>query len=304
MATNLSQNVASNTPQAPMQPYGLIGQLSSGPAGVLYSLANQLIAIYNRLQELYNQMTQAETLVQRDTITAGAKAQMSAASSQAWSIGCQAFGAFASAGITAFTSYTAQKGNKASMEKLGVQEKELAPLKSLDDLKKTGPNLNVGEEGLESAHVATQRASDFTNQRNYHFEETGDAKVIEQRNQDAINTMNADEYKLFKTNLAKEIESKTSEINTTQSKIQAHQSTWQTYGQIASSLTNTGSQAGQAGFTYAAENARASQQVANGITQMASSSADNTRGNIGQYYAKVSDVIAAARQGAQAYAQT
>lgn len=314
---NGQNNVAVQAPPPPPA-YGSMDQVNSGPAGLLYTLANDLIKIYNQLQKLYNEITVAETNVQATTITAGADAQRAASQNQAFSIAFEAAGAFAGAAITLGTSIAEGKSNLENSNAMKPQEEELNRLNDLDKL--TPLQTDVVVAGGSETHppaVPPPVDSDVLDRANSLRMDPAylsaddrqllqsDYEQLKEKNQEAVNAMQGPkEYETFKSNLQERISAKEKAVNTIQSRIQSTQSSFQQTGSIASNLINAGTSGGKAYFTNKSGQMEAVKQVNDGVTRLASGTADTTRQGIAQDYAKVSDVIASARAGAQAYAQT
>lgn len=304
METNTTQNNASNPTQGPQSSYGGMDQVCSGSAGMLYSLSNQLIMTYNDLQDLYGKVATAETNVQELTIKAAATAQRDAAYQQSLTIIGQAVESGIGAAITIVTTAAEKFGSGGSNEmtkQMSDLENEKAPLTKLDGMKKgvTPANRMIGDSSNSGTDVTT-RMNDLK-RGDYNYTGNENADTI---NQHAINQMSPDDFTAFKKGLKEELSTKETNINTLQSRLQSRQQTINTYGQLLTGAANGGLKGWESVTTAAAGNAQATVQVANGVQQMANSTADSSRGSIGQEYAKVSDAIAAARQGAQAYAQT
>jgi len=304
MTINTTPNTPSSSPSSP-QPYGSMNQVNSGPAGELYTLSNELIAIYNQLEQLYNEMTVAETKVQSTTITAAADAQRASATAQAWSYGCQAAGSFASAGATLGTTIATFKANSELTTKLLDQDNKLKNLKGINNLKAPPPPGVTVSDSVAKPNAEQPRANDLKN-GTYKFDDDSGLTPdqVATSNQSAINTMKPDEYKTFKSNLQKNIQTAQEAATKTQQTMTYTQTSYSQYGDLAKGGLSGLAQGGQATATYKSEVDKAAQQVESGVQSMASGTAETTRQNNGQMYAKVSDAIAAAKQGAQAYAQT
>jgi len=301
MQANTTQNNASNPTQGSQPSYGGMDQVCSGPAGMLYSLSNQLIMVYNELQDLYGKVAIAETDVQQSTIKAGAASQRSAAALQAWTTGAQAAEAIVGAVVSGATNYLETGENKTIDDEMTGLEADVQPLKDLDALTRNPvpPGRTIGDANFTPQSVAT-RETELKNGQ-YQYTGQGNATTI---NQHAIDGMSDQDFAQFKKELDTKITDKEKRINTLQSRRLATQQKFNSYGQIVSQGANTLLKGTEAGLTGAAGAYQAQMQVANGVQGMANSTADAARGSIGQDYAKVSDVIASARQGAQAYAQT
>ena len=296
--------LTSDQAQAPNPPYnGSMDQVSSGPAGILYTLSNDLIAIYNEVEELYNEMTIAEVNVQKNTIKAGADAQRTTATNQMLGYIAQGVGSLASAGITAGTTIMEGKGMKEDNAILSKQQGELNSLKNLNGIERI-PNQAVGPGG--DRPDLSLRAKNMMNGDKYEFpDDAGDqAPTVEAQNKNAIGEFSDTEYATYKTNLAEKISAQEKAINTTQLRINSRTTSTQMTSQMYTAGAQTLTQGAQATTAYYSGKYEAVKQVTSGVTQMASSTADNTRSQIGQFYSKVDQTIANARQGAQTYAQT
>lgn len=303
MQTNTTQNNASNPTQGSLPSYGGMDQVCSGPAGMLYSLSNQLITIYNDLQTLYGKVAVAETNVQQSTITASAIAQRDAANQQSFTIVGQAIESGIGAAVSIGTMVGENLVTKGIDDQIGNAEGKLSPLKELESLEPGAPIAAhmIGDPGILPATSIATRTTALKN-GTYDFGET--PQVAKINNQKAIDQMTPQEFTDFKKALNTKISAGESNVNTLQSRRTYVQNRANTFGQMTTGAVNGSLKGWESVTTAAAGNAQAQVQVANGVQGMANSTADAARGSIGQDYAKVSDVIAAARQGAQAYAQT
>jgi hypothetical protein len=307
---NLTQNTVADSVKAlPQSPSGGMNQVSSGPAGLLYSLSNELIMIYNELQDLYGKVAMAETSVQQSTIIANAASQRQAAVLRAVAIGCQAGEAIAGAAVTGITGYkTAQKNSALDTEMAAIEDK-LAPLKALDGIEKTAADAQGARRfgqgvGPQQVDEVAPRMNDLLDRRYDYSGTRTDAAELRDLDQHAINAMNPDQYRGYKDRLGAEINTHEKRLNTKQSTRLENQQTFKQYGDIFSQGANIALKSAETTTTTLAGKEDANIQVANGVQSMANSTADSARGSIGQNYAKISDAIAAARQGANAYAQT
>ena len=310
---NLRQNTVTDAPKVSQPTSGGMDQVSSGPAGLLYSLSNELILIYNELQDLYGKVAIAETTVQASTITANAASQKQAAVLQAATIGCQAGEAFAGAVVTGATGYFETKKNSAIDTDITAIQNKLEELKALDGMDKKATDLQgarVFGQGAVGGQVdeVAPRMNDLLN-RHYEYRATAngparDAAQIKQLDQHAINAMSDDQYSQYKSKLGDEIGIYEKRLNTKNSERLHNQQTYTQNAQLYTQGANIAFKGAEAYTTARGGKEQANIQVTNGVQQMANSTADSARGSIGQNYAKVSDAIAAARQGANAYAQT
>lgn len=301
---SIQTNKTENNSYGSQSGFGGMDQVSSGPAGLLYSLSNQLIKVYNELQDLYGKVAVAETSVQQETINAGAAAQIDAAEQQKYGMFAQAAEALAGAAITGITTGVDSYKSSDIYKEMGEAEAEKAPLEKLDELQKgTDPASHLIGNPPPNAVPAdiTARVNELKN-GNYAYNVNNPHDMV--KNQRAINQMSPDEFAQFKKDLDNKIMDKDKRVNTLQTRRQTQQTSYNTYSQIATQMANTVGKGVESSTTAKAGQAQALQQTSSGVQQMAGSTADSSRGSIGQDYAKVSDAIAAARQGAQAYAQT
>ncbi len=301
-------NNAISTPPAATSSQGFssMNQLDSGPAALLYTLANKLIQVYNQLQESYNEMTKAEVSVQQSTIAASAQEQRSTASAEAAGYWCQMGATLASAAVTAVSAFMEGKNNVENNVKLAAQDAQLGKLNALEKIEPKAPNIIVEEE--ETAALPTSPAQTRAlAMKNGKFEFADDATLtadqIAAKNQEAIDAMKPKQYERYRNNLQSKIEAQERAKNTTTLNLNRNQTDYQQKTQIANNIFNTAAQGGQALSKNLSGEHQAGQQVASGVTSMASSTADNTRGEINKYD-KAGDLYASARQGAQAYANT
>lgn len=302
MTSHIIASPAESSPSNVGAPaYGNMNQVSSGPAGILYTLANQLMVVYNELQTLNSEMTVAETNVQSKTIKAAADAQITAAANQAWSIGCQAIGSLASAGASAFSLIGENMKNSSLTDELGKEQPKLDNLNKLQEVTRApAPNNPVVAE--QEADLPPTSARSRAEQLLQDCESAPGTSAED--NRAAYESMTDDERIQFKKDLQERITAQEKVINTLQTKINYNQTTINTASQLISGVTNTASQAGQAVCTWQSGAAQAAKEVSNGVSQMAGGTAESTRSQIAKYYDMVASIIAAARSGAQAYAQT
>ena len=136
--TNASSADSTIDPANPSFPSYADGmsKMSSGPAAILYTQMNKLIALLNEVQSKYLEMTKLETDVQSKTLASGAKAQRTAAKKQADGIIKDAVGTIVGGACT-----LAATGVGFGMEKVGdaasklkASEAELMNAKNLDKL--------------------------------------------------------------------------------------------------------------------------------------------------------------------------
>jgi hypothetical protein len=288
-----------------------MNQVSSGPAGLLYSLSNELIMIYNELQDLYGKVAVAETSVQQSTIIANAASQKQAAVLRAVVIGCQAGEALAGAAVTGITGYKTAKENSAIDTDMDAIEDKLAPLKALDGMDKMdiegARTFGQGVNRQAQPGEVNARMDDLLDRR-YDYRANGnnpprtDAAEIKELDQQAVNAMNPDQYRQYKDRLGSEIKMHEERLNNKQSTRLQNQTTFKQYGDIFSQGAGVALKGVETTTTTLAGAQDANIQVTNGVQSMANSTADSARGSIGQNYAKISDAIAAAKQGANAYA--
>ena len=299
-----------NAPQAHQQPYGSMGQVGSGPAAELYTLANQLMALYNEMEALYNEMTQLEVNTQSQTLQASAQAQRDAAKWQALAIGAQAAGTLLGAVATGATMHMENTQNKDNIDNLNKEQPKLDSLNNLEKSTRIATNnptsgnaLPDDQPPVAEDQPARIRARQLL-QRNYEPAPGLDEKGVQADYNKAYNAMSVKERIQFRNNLHDDINGQEKVVNTAMSKIQTTQTTIQQKSQLLNAGANLIGQAGQATFTGIQGNSQAGQQIASGVSQMASGTAETTRQNIGKFYDMCASLISAARQGAQAYAQT
>ncbi len=308
MDTNSIQNTAPTSPQAPQQSNGgSMTQMSSGPAGILYTISNELTTIYNQLQASYDEMTKAEAKVQQKTIDTAATAQVAAATKQAYGILSEAIGAGIGA-IMTIGGFAAKYVGTGGLLDLNKQvEKQNSTLQTLGETKKLLPpqgNLIVADATRDP--VATNLRAN--NMKQGIYAEPGDehlpADQLQRQRQDAVNTMSAEEHSNMMKDINKKIPRAEKELNNLYTRMQYKEQNIDQIINLGNSAVTAGSKGANAAFTAQAGQAQATQQVANGVTQMASGTGEATRQNIAANYNKVSEAINSASQGAKAYAQT
>ncbi|MBS0605011.1 MAG: hypothetical protein JSS60_08285 [Verrucomicrobia bacterium] len=295
------------------QPYGSgMTQVDSGPAALLYDLSNELIEIYSEVQALYNEMTQLETNVQKTSINAGADAQVGAAKDQAFAIGSQAFGSFlggaVAIGQAGMTSYT----NTEATTQLGTEEGNLTQLNTLSKTSQAvangNPDVIVSDENTTPTDSAVEaRALELQNgtYKSTNPQSAANAEYSKNLDQAALQKLQQNGgLDDFRSDLQDSIANQSRTVNNLQTQIQLNQTKWNTYGQIGTGVANGVTQSFQAGFTAASGTQQACQQISQGNQSLANGTAESTRQGIGKYYDQIASVIASARQGAQAYAQT
>lgn len=307
MATNAIQNTAPTSSQAPQQSGNLLNQMSSGPAGILYTLSNELTAIYNQLQASYDEMTKAEAKVQQNTIDTAATAQIAAAHKQAMGIWSQAVGSGIGALLTIGGFGAKYFGNGGLSDLNGQVEEQNTTLQSMTETKKLLPpqrNLVVADAERDQAAVNLRANNMKEGIYTQLGDETKTPEELERLRQDAVNTMSVDEHNNMIKDLDKKIPRAEKKLNELYTRMQYSEQKIDQYVTLANSGVNSISQGFNAVYTGQAGEASATQQVASGMTQMASSTGEATRQNIASNYSKVSEAINAASQGAKAYAQT
>ncbi len=278
-------------------------QIGGGPAGILYTLSNELTVIYNQLQSLYNSMTIAETKVQETTINAGAKAQVADAHFQMVGLiiqGLTSFGGSIAGGIASYRAAASEGEN----EKINTNENTI---KNLTDVSNKVPpqalqDVSVGDNPIEEDNDPRKAA--MLN-GSYTFEESAAAHPKEmEKNIVAMSKMNDTELGQLRASLERKMAIHEDALNTVTNQINTRQSRFQSFGQMATSGINALGQGGQASTTLLSGEAKAAQQVDGSTTQMVSSTVQDTKQNIAQFYAKIAELISAARQGSNTYAQT
>ncbi len=286
---------------APPPAYGSMDQVSSGPAALLYTLSNELISIYNEMQASYCDMTTKEAEVQENTINTAAEAQRQQAEYQAWGIACQAFGAAISAGSSIFSVVAESRTNKQDTDLAGTQKADLDKMDKLQAVTR----------GVAPAQRVTGPATDdedpYIDARKKQLldDPTVPSKATDAENGAAYAAMDEKEQLRFKQDLQEKITAKEKALNTTQSRINHRQTQIQTWGQLITGTGNALGQGGQAVYTGLAGQQQAAQQLTSSVTQMANSTAETTKQNLGKYYDTAIQASNAAKEAARAsYAQT
>ncbi len=311
----MQQSMNPNSVTASQQPptgsppsSGSMFQIGGGPAGTLYTLSNEMIRIYNELEELYKQITLAENSVQRDTINAAADGQRSAGQQQANALWAQAAGSIASAGISIGMAASEFVGNRENSLKLGTEDAELSKLNELKGLTPPNKGIVMGDGAPQDRLVSlSPRGRALIDEDNESLS-TADAgktpEQIKQANQNAVSTMNSKEYKAYQDQLQEKITAQEKKVNTTQTQINYNLTKWNLYKDLANGGANAVSQGVQANYTSKGGQAQAANQVASGVSQMADKTSSNALQQNGAAAQAVTSAIQAAAKGSEAYANT
>lgn len=308
MDTNTIQNTAPASSQATQQSgNSLMNQMSSGPAGILYTLSNELTSIYNQLEASYNEMTKAEAKVEQSTIDTASTAQVAAATKQAYGIVSEAVGAGIGAVMTIggfVAKYSGTGGLNDLNNKVEAQNSTLKKLGEIKSLKAPPREITIGDNAKKEQEI-NARAE---NMKKGIFTQQGDEKLtpkqLQQERQSAVNKMSEGDYNAMIKDNDKNISDADKALNKLYTQMQYKEQNIDQIINLGNSGVTAGSKGANAAFTYQAGEAQATQQVASGVTQMATSTGEATRQNIAANYNKVSEAINSASQGAKAYAQT
>lgn len=297
-----------------------MNQVGSGPAALLYTLSNKLISIYSNLEELYDKMTQLEVSTQNATMQAGYNAQKASAAQQSYGILAQ-FGGTLFSGVMSLGQYVGTNlASSSATQELSTENSTLSTMKSISEplaTAKKGPEVVVGAQPFVADQDAMDRASELESgqwkTKIAGYENADQLKDLDLRacrylNGDAEKTENGVVRSTKLTNLEKKlseaIASQSNIVNAKQTELSMIQTRYGNFGQMGTAAGNAASQGAQAHFTQEQGMQQASQQISQGIQSMAASQAETTRQGIGSYYNQIASLIAAARQGSQAYAQT
>lgn len=315
-ASSASPAVITNQ-SSPQDPYnGGLYQVSGGPAALLYTLSNELIVIYEELQQLYSEISKEETSTQAQTINAGATAQEAATKHQAYAIGCDAAGSLIGGFISVGTTVLTAKLNGAQTKNLTAADSKMTQLKSLDSAiqevklnnsngvlknypNQENPNTVIRSNELKAGKLNSTSLQNLTPKELQNVNEEAYVRLAQERTPTGRSVQEDIAEKL-----RGEIASQSREINDIHSHIQTKTTTYQGYSQLANGLATGTAQCLKADQTTKSGSSQAAQQISSGVSQMANTTAETTKQNFSKYYDSVSGVIAAARQGAQAYAQT
>jgi hypothetical protein len=276
-----------------------MNQLDSGPAALLYSVMATLIQINNELQQIYQQMAVAQVNVQSTTISAAQESTIGAAKDQAWGLGMQALNSAVGAISSLVQSVGDVAGTKELQDQAQTAQKELDSLNTFSNrIKSPQYPAEFGDNVAEGAENMTDNAKELA---------AGNFKniALTTGKQEDIESMPPKDYLSFKQQLQSNIETLTKSVNTSWTQIQQKQQSIQQIASLVQNGVNTGLTGAQATFTGSQGQKQAAAQVTQSVTQMAGTTADTSRGQIGQFFSKVADLIAATKQAVQSsYAQT
>lgn len=300
-----------------------MGQISSGPAALLYSLANQMIALYNDVQADYGNMTKTEIAVQSASISSGAKAQIAAATSQMWEKITGAIGAGVGAACSLAPAISMNFGAmKDTQIKLSQSEARLDKLNTLgkqaSDQGTTAINQNRGGgprvmsfEQPGAAPEVTGRANAFR-QGNFERDPTTNTPYDEATNNRALE--NLANWKKpgggtvlddVRVDLRRQISDESTIANSHTTTLQKDLTKATLWKDMASGVVNAGSQGIQAHFTSQAAGHSAVQQQAEGTSRLAASMEGTTGQKLGETGSFARQLTDAARSGSQqSYANT
>ncbi len=293
---NLSPAHQAQKKAAEQQYYGLMNQMNNGPAGVLYSLADKLIQIYLQLQRIENVMNNDETIVQGTTITVGADEQRSDANWTFASAIAQAGGSAASfmitLGVTAGNIVKAKPINaeygkaKTGLDTYTKMNDELQPPKVQD--------IKLSDDPIENGNGLSETARRMTNGV---FEDEAGKPLTKEQMDDEIETMNRKQYDQFKAKLKDAIATKQSAVESASSNLQSMQQRLSFVKELGNSASQSISQGFQGKFASNAGQAKAGGQVANAVSGMAGSTANNAAQGIDQAQSKVGSALENAKAG-------
>lgn len=296
-----------NSATAPQSFYGnSMTQIGGGPAGMLYSLSNEMIKIYNQLQALYKEISLAENAVQKDTITAAADGQRAAAQQQANALYAQAAGAFAGGLVSVGGAATEYFGNRANNAELSVQNTELNRLNELNAMK--GPNndaiIGPRRDSVDPLSVRRDALLNNDTEALANCNANMEAADIKSANEAAIKTMSPEEFKPFKQDLQKKVLAKEKTVNTAQNAVNSNIMRWNLYKDMVNSGANATSQGVQGYYTTKGGEHQATQQVASAVKDMGASVSNNAMQQNAAAAQESNSAIATAKAGATAYANT
>lgn len=288
--------------------------IGGGPAALLYIIADAQIKIYNQLQDLYKKVALQETLVQKDTITAGAKAQRDAGALQAWNIGFQAGEAFAGVAVTGIAAAYEKVSGEGMAKNLKPLEEKMGSLEQLSTHCKGPADLARLPAQIREA---PQAASDLTEKVNrlkagaYNDSVEQDINTIHELKHSIETGRNPLETMRDKADLAAiegKLGDRMADVNTRKNTIatnyEKERAMRSQLSSIATSMTGGGFKGGEAYFTAEAAQQQAFKDIDAGVQAMAA----GVGGSAGQAQAgafdKVTRAIDAAKQGAATYPTT
>jgi len=300
MPSNINTTPANN-PNVPggdvsTSPYfGNLSQVSAGPAGILYALANQLLDLYNKIQAEYNQMVIAQNSAAKSMIIAGADAQRQAGVDQKWATMGQAIASSGQGVGTVASTMIEQRSNPYNSQ-LQTEDGNLTTLQKLETLENRPVNINVSSRNpatnIDPAQHAQRLLDDPLSQG------------TDEENQAGYNHMTAQQQKDFKAQLANKIEGTEKRINTISNRSERIGRQAQMTGNLLSGSIGAGGSSLQAFKSSSAAQSNAAQQVAQALSQQTTSAAETAKQQLSNLGGRTGQVIDAAKQGAQAYAQT
>lgn len=294
MASSLAINT---TDSSPVPAGNVMSQISAGPEGLLYTLANQIMAIINQLQSVYNSITQEETTVQSKLIQTSADSQRQAASQQALATACEAVGGLATAGVTFFTMYKDNQSNKVEGPKLDAANAELDKLKAFQEkIQPIASKTPTSEwEEVDKTKAMDEVKSPAASRKAEMLR--GDYDLTKPNSKEAIESMTSQERARFDQGLQDKISDQVKNVNTIQTRISASQTSNNLLSQAAQGAFTLLTKGGQAIFTSNAGQATAAQQISSGVAQMSGGTADSARQQLAGYGNKAESLIQTAKAG-------
>jgi hypothetical protein len=295
LETNLSTSSSSSA--VPSTSDHSMLQIGGGPAGVLYSLANELIQIYNDLQVISREIAILQTSVQKETVNAGADAQREAAYAQKYALFCNVAEALSSAVVTGGTQALSLSKTKTLTDDMRKLEQQVAPLKTLDEAASRLRNpaeILIGQptQANVDAQVRNFSQGNFSDVSRY---SPADNEAAIRHLQTRPNTQ---DYDNFRKHLSDEIKRYDTPINSKASELQTESTKYNTIGTAVTSVTSAAAKGVEAyNFTAKAGEEQAAMQVAQTIQGMADNAQKTASGNLGQQYSKVSEALQTARSG-------
>jgi hypothetical protein len=306
--TVLSPGSAASTPPSNESMFTIGG----GQAGLLYALSDDIIRILNKLQHVAAELANKQTEVERLTIRTGADATRNTASQQSLATWMQAGASLLAGASSLVATAAAPLATHSINDEIKQVEKGATPLK---DLKESALNPPMAQDATITAiktdkpAALNQRIEELKNGNyvapgaptNPTRQQKADADALDKA---AILSLKDDpkSYQKFRDKLDSKIEAKDKESSSLYSQISEKKQDINLYKDIVTNGGGSCFKGAESTMTSDSGKSNAASQTASAIERMADSSANAARGNLNQDFAKVSETISAARQGAQAYA--
>jgi hypothetical protein len=292
----------------PSQSGNCMNQICAGPAALLYTLMNEILSVYNKIQSLAMRLSVAQGKVQLAATFASANFTKASAQSQANQLYTQGAQAFVNAGVNGINLGAQVLGaNRGKMNEYKENNEVVSQQKTLLGMKPGSLGSGGVGEGERAPFIGPkteEQTKMITDTRDKLLETQGAERGRSTaQDQDAIDAMSNDQRAKFQADLKDSIKSKEARMNDISNEIQKNNTERQTFVTLAEGITTGTSNVVQGGFAVQKGQQDAAQTEAQYISQTASTASQATAQQLVSFFSKVADVIAAMAQGAKANPQ-